>query len=515
VSSHARDAQLPETPERRRDVLLALLAAVVVLAGLQFTTPNLIGNDSYFHIRYAKVIREAGVRGFPPPFPWLPLTILAPDRYADHHMLFHLWLVPFTLGDLRIGGKLAGLAGAAAFVATFVWFLRRHGVGLVALALLALAASSADLLFRVNMTRVQALSLVCLLGGFHCALRERVWALVALGCVYAWLYDGFPLLFVAIAATVGATWICERRLPLAIVAAAFGGVVAGLVVTPYFPEYFRFIVHHFGDKLLPGNESVRIGREWFPYDPASLLANALPAMCYVAFGVSVLTERGVRRDRDALAALAVAVVFLALMLRSKRFIEYFAPTATLFVALAAWRDIAAWPRARRVALTALLAAVAAANVGGVGWMLRQKRNENPHDRYAAAARYVRATAPAGAMVCTTDWDDFPWLYFDDVESTYLVGLDPTYLLDRDRDTYWRWVDASDGRLVPPSRVFRDVLPCAYVLSDREHTGFLDNAAADPGLEQVLADDQMVLYRVQRDRPPSVYPKDVDGGANAG
>jgi len=53
-------------------------------------------------------------------------------------------------------GKLAGLAGAVTFVATFVWFLRRHGVGLVALALLALAASSADLLFRVNMTRVQA-----------------------------------------------------------------------------------------------------------------------------------------------------------------------------------------------------------------------------------------------------------------------------------------------------------------------------------------------------------------------
>ena len=123
MSSHARDAQLPESPERRRDVLLAFLAAVVVLAGLQFTTPNLIGNDSYFHIRYAKVIREAGVRGFPPPFPWLPLTILAPDRYADHHMLFHLWLVPFTLGDLRIGGKLAGLAGAVTFVATFVWLV--------------------------------------------------------------------------------------------------------------------------------------------------------------------------------------------------------------------------------------------------------------------------------------------------------------------------------------------------------------------------------------------------------
>jgi hypothetical protein len=489
-------------------LLLPLVVAAVVLAALQFATPNLIGNDSYFHVRYAQVIREAGVRGFPPPFPWLPLTILAPDRYADHHMLFHIWLVPFTFGDLRLGGKLAGLAGAVAFVATFLWFLRRQDVGLLALAVLALGASSADLLFRLNMTRVQALSLVCLLAGFHCALRERLLALALVGCVYAWLYDGFPLLFLPVAATLAATWICERRVPIGIVAAAAAGVLAGLICTPYFPESFRFIVHHFGDKLLPG-ESVRIGREWFPYDPASLFANALPAMLYVAFGASVLAEHGIRRDRPALAALAVTLVFLALMLRSKRFIEYFAPTATVFVALAGWRVVAAWPRARRLLLVGVLAVVAAANVGGVGWTLRQKRDETPHDRYAAAARYVAHAAPPGAMLCTTDWDDFPWLYFHDVESTYLVGLDPTYFLDRFRDAYWSWVDVAAGRVDKPSRVLGKTLPCAYVLSDREHVAFLEHAADDPGLEQVLADDHMVLYRVIRDGPPPLYPTTVE------
>ena len=454
------------------------------------------------------MIRAAGVRGFPPAFPWLPLTILAPDRYADHHMLFHLWLVPFTLGDLRVGGKLAGVAGAVAFVAMFLWVLRRHGVALLGTATLALLASSADLLFRLNMTRVQALSLVCLLAGFHCALRERLLALAAVGCVYAWLYDGFPLLLLPVVASVAATWICERRLRPAVVAAAAGGILVGLVCTPYFPEYFRFILHHFGDKLVPG-ETVRVGREWFPYEPAELMANALPAMLFVAFGASVLAERGIRRERDALAALLVALVFLALTLRSKRFIEYFAPAATLFVALAGWRAIAAWPRARRLALTGVLAAVAAANIGGVGWTLLRKRDETPHDLYAAAARYVVREAPPGAMLCTTDWDDFPWLYFHDVESTYLVGLDPTYLLDRYHDAYWRWVDAADGRVPEPSRVFGGRLPCAYVLSDRLHAAFLENAARDPGLEEVLADEHMVLYRVKRDGPPPLYPSTID------
>ncbi len=490
--------------EGPRVTLLAFVGAVLVLGGLQFVTPNLIGNDSYFHIRYAEVIRHGGLRGFPPPFPWLPLTILAPDRYADHHMLFHLWLVPFTLGDLRLGGKLAGLAGAVAFVAVFVWFLRRHQVGLVGLSILALGAASADLLFRLNMTRVQALSLVCLLAGFHCALTDRRLALALVGCVYAWLYDGFPLLFLPVAATVAATWICDGRLRLGILAAAAGGVLVGLVCTPYFPAYVSFIFHHFGDKLLPG-APLRVGREWFPYDPAELLANALPAMLYVAFGVSVLAERGVRRDARALAALLVALVFLVLTLRSKRFIEYFAPTATVFVALVGWRTIAAWSRPRRMVIAAVLAVVAAANVGGVGWTLLKKRDETPHDRYAAAARYVAHSAPPGAMLCTTDWDDFPWLFFHDVESTYLVGLDPTYLHDRFPDAYGRWVEASEGRITEPSRVFRDELPCAYVLSDRDHATFLQRAEQDPGLEQVLADDRMVLYRVRRPGAAPTYP----------
>lgn len=498
------DGAVKQPDEPLREVVFAVAAAIAVLTALQFVTPNLIGVDSYFHIRYAAIIREAGLRGFPPPFPWLPLTILAPDRYADHHMLYHLWLVPFTLGDLRIGGKVAAIVGAASFVVVFAWFLRREGVGLVALAMLALGAASADQLFRLSMTRVQALSLVCLLAAFHCALHDRRVALAIVACAYAWLYDGFPLLFLPVGATVVATSICAGRARLGIVVAACAGVLVGLVCTPYFPEYFRFIIHHFGDKLVPG-EALRVGSEWFPYDPAELLANCLPSMLFVAFGASVLAERGIRRDATALAAFILAAVFLALTLRSKRFIEYFAPAATLFVALAAWRTVAAWPAARRATVVAVLAAVAAANVAGVGWTMMKKRDATPHNRYAAAARYVAEVAPRGAMLCSTDWDDFPWLYFYNVESTYLVGLDPTYFRDRYRDAYWRWVDVGDGRVERPSRVLGELLPCAYVVSDRDHAAFLENADRDPGLELVLSDDRMVLYRVRRDGPPPVYP----------
>jgi hypothetical protein len=197
------------------------------------------------------------------------------------------------------------------------------------------------------------------------------------------------------------------------------------------------------------------------------------------------------------------------MLRSQRFVEYFAPTAAFFVALAGGRYVTTLSITQRRLLVALLVVVTIANVVGVGSMLARRGKKTPYDRYAPAAELVAREAPPGAMLCSTDWDDFPWMYFYNVQSTYLIGLDPTYLRNRFRDAYWDWVDASLGRVPRPSDVFGAKLPCAYVMSDRDHGGFLDLAAKDPGLEEVLANDRVVLYRVRRDGPPPVYPATLD------
>jgi len=63
----------------------------------------------------AQLIRTAG---WLPGFRWLPLTILSPSGYYDHHFLYHVLLAPFAWGDpstpsgaaaLALGGKLASI----------------------------------------------------------------------------------------------------------------------------------------------------------------------------------------------------------------------------------------------------------------------------------------------------------------------------------------------------------------------------------------------------------------------
>src|SRR5512143_209525 len=100
-----------------------LLAGLLAL--IQFGSPAPVGVDGYYHLRMALLMR---VQGWLPAFPWLPLTILSPASYYDHHFLFHLLLVPFAWGDpssggaaaLALGGKIASLL-LASLACMAVW----------------------------------------------------------------------------------------------------------------------------------------------------------------------------------------------------------------------------------------------------------------------------------------------------------------------------------------------------------------------------------------------------------
>jgi hypothetical protein len=67
----------------------------------------------------------------------------------------------------------------------------------------------------------------------------------------------------------------------------------------------------------------------------------------------------------------------------------------------------------------------------------------------------------------------------------------------DAAMYRLWQDITRGRVAEPSQFIADTFGGAYVLTDLDHTSFLNEAAADPGLEEVHRDDDAVIFRVLR------------------
>ena len=501
---------------RRRILTGAILFAVffAYMAVVQFASPDMPDNDGYYHIKLAYLMRTESLR---PAFPWLPLTILNPREFYDHHFLFHVALIPFTFGDLRLGAKWASvLFSSIAFL--LVWrLLDRQRVPYAPLWSLGLLAVSEAFIYRMSITRAQSLSLAVLVLGLDILFTRKYKWLVPLAFVYVWMYDAFPLLLLVVGLYTLAVLLIERRLevrPLLFTAAGMG---LGLIINPYFPYNIIFNIRHLIPKLTE-TTATNVGNEWYPYTTGQILKNSPLALVTFLLGTLALGMHEKRMDTRTATTFFVAILFGFMLFQARRFIEYFPPFALIFTALACAPLLAqpegiaektespsarrtffsqwtATPRRQWIASGVMILIL----VPGIFYTGRaaqaSQRKSQPYGLYAQASAWLKANTPPGSRVFQTDWDDFPRLFFYNSQNTYLVGLDPTYMQLYDPQLYDLWVKITNGGIERPSLYIYPRFGADYVVTDLNHTDFIRRADADPGLKQVFRDSQSAIYQV--------------------
>ena len=494
----------------RRATLLTGAAVFLLSVGLfalvQWATPGIVGNDGYYHIKMAQLIRQEGLK---PAFEALPYTILNAADYYDHHLLFHLFLVPFAGVDpatdggaaLTQGAKMATVLLPALAIVAVWWLLRGQRVPYAAAWSLGLFAVSEAFLYRMSMARAQSGAVIILALAVHWLLTGRHKWLAPLGFVFVWFYNAFPLLLVVAGVYVVAVMMLERRVAWAALVYPLLGIALGVVVNPYFPENVVFIAGHLLPKV--GESAVPVGNEWSPYESWTLVQNSGAALAAVLLGALALGWREERIDLATLVGLGLAGVFGLMLFRSRRFVEYFPAFALIFLAFASAPLVRGWlaqpaagRRWRRLAPAAaalVLAALLALTVRDARALVAGNK---PGDLYADAMLWLREEAPPSATVFQTDWDDFTRQFFYAPHLRYINGLDPTFMQLHDETLYNEWVDITRGRVVAPGATIRDRFGAAFVFSDLNHDAFLDQAAADPALQEVYRDEYAVIFAVR-------------------
>lgn len=471
------------------------LVSFAVLTTLVFATPGFLGTDDYYHARIATQIIEQ--RHLALDFPWLPKTILSPERFVDHHLLYHLYIAPWTYLAGIAGAKAATVTIAAAiFVAVWV-LLKRIGTHWPVLWTLALFGLSTPFLYRMLMIRTQGASLLLLIVALHLMFQRRYRWLATLAFAYTWLYDGFILLLGFAVLYVAGQWIAERRFDWRPAAYCAMGTTLGLVINPYFPRNIVFILEHLGAKV-DFESGVRIGNEWYPYTTGVLLSNSAGALLALAAGFLRPTFNGRQRDRVENTLLFVALLTLFMVFRSRRFIEYFPAFALLFCA-ASWRRESLSPvlprfpsifaRGGTIVTLLMLATTTVSDT------YRSVQNATTIDRFAGASSWLQAHTPPGTLVFQTDWDDFTRLFYYNTANTYLVGLDPTYLERADPVLWGQWVSITNGEVEHPSAIIQSVFGASYVVSDRGHEAFENQASADPNMKLVYQDEYSYIWHI--------------------
>jgi len=502
-------------PARRiQGVVFGIVLFLLFFAGMaaiQFASPDMPDNDGFYHIKLAWLMRTEGLK---PAFGWLPLSILNPDEFYDHHFLFHVALIPFTFGDLRLGAKWAAVTFASlAFLS--VWLLlHRQRVPLAWLWAIGLLGISDAFLFRMSITRAQSLSLGFLALAGLWLLEGRYRWLGVLAFLYVWMYDAFPLIGALAFLYFVAVVLVERRLefrPLVFVAL---GIALGMVINPYFPDNIKFFLDHVAPKLADAT-ATSVGNEWYPYETSQILENSFPALVAFAGGALALGLSARKMDVRTAFAFLAALLFGLMLFQARRFVEYFPPFALIFAAFA-WSPLLADPQAGSRQAQAFLSSgtwrayapicslallVTAAIVKSIPVAQERLRESKPYSLYAGASLWLMQNTPEGERVFQTDWDDFPRLFYFNTHNTYLVGLDPTYMQLYDEKLYSIWVQVTRGNVARPSKVIASRFGARFVHSDLEHEGFLSQASDDPGLKEVYRDDQAVIFEVVG--PPAI------------
>ena len=486
---------------RRAALAGAVAWGALVFAFLQWSTPHLVDRDSLYHARYAQLLPE---RGLSREFAWTQESVWR-DAFSDKEFLFHVLLAPFCRGeDPAPGAKVAAWLMGVGLLATLAWVLSKNGIRAAWFWVFLVPALGNHFLFRMQEVRPAILSVILLLAGVHCLLNSRWRALAVVGFVYSWTYTAPHLLVVFAVVDSLARWADERRFEWRGLAFAAGGVAAGLVIHPYFPNDLRLwwvmnvqIVARAWD--LGGDPVVRLGREFESVSPRSLVVSStLVLLCFLGTFLAGAFRGGALSARTRRLVAFMLGTFVMYLL-SGRFVEYFAPLALLAAASAA-DDL--WPKdawtTRRIILGHAVALLA------IGLSVRSVLDtrgspENPltlrgypAPDLVGAAKWMKSNIPPGEKVIHLDWGDFPQMFYYDPSHRYLVGLDPMFLYVRNPGRLKLLEDIKWGR--------RPLDPAA--LSEAFESKWLvlrplrRPAAEDAGLTPAFEDSGGSVYRLR-------------------
>ncbi len=545
ISPKLSNALNSETATRGVQLGAGAIIIGLIFWKLQFATDAICCGDfdGYYHVKWSRMLWEGlRNRSFPPIFTWLPLTTLNPNQYVDHHFLFHIFQIPFTFGDGRLGAKIASVIFASVAVLSCYWLLIHHQIRYVLVWLVALLACSAPFLYRMNMAKAPPFAIIYLIAGIYLLFKKKYWLLAPLAFIFTLTYDMFVLLILAVFIWVAVIGWTERRFEWRPIVWVLAGTAAGFIINPYFPKNLQLFYQHLKIKLVPSEFSTKVGQEWYPYNSWEFIGNSLVACIAMIVGYIAFDPADRKRAAHPLFFLIFSTALMVMTARWKRIAEYWPPFAVLFSAFALQPLLVGVRSALtglptdvreelqpfldrhehgpppitddRVEFVRIIGAAFIAILLGLvlSFNLRATatdiKNSEPHDYYRAGVVWMRANVTPAQIVFNTDWDDFPRLFYYDPSHNYVSGLDPTYLFDKDPTLSKLYDRITLGEEEDPGPLIRDRFGARFVFTDNGHDKFFNNAIESGWFDIVYEDTECTILRIREEKgePPPELPE---------
>jgi hypothetical protein len=534
-------------------LLFGFFAIILLMILLQFRTQAICCGDwdGYYHIRWSSMLWE-NFKNFQwlPEFKWLPLTVLGPTTYADHHFVFHLLQIPFLwFFETEMAAKVATVFYGSLAIFSVYWLIFHYKLNYMLIWLGALLTCANPFFYRMNMGKAPPLTIIySILGIYLLFERKYIW-LLPLMFIFVWTYSLFPILFIAAVIWAAIIGWNERKLEWQPVVYTFAGMVLGNVINPYFPANLLLFAEHFWTKFKVGDFAVAVGGEWYPYTSLEILTHFPIAIIAMLIGYVLFSPKGGKLPEKSTFFLTFVTILLVSQFRSKRFAEYFPPFAILFAAFS-WKEFIApiamqlpeyfkrdleplldaqietkkeieFRHAKQI-LVGVLGFVlfvilfynfkGSAMLGQVGLISDIETNE-VHDKYKRSMTFALENIPEGERIFNCNWDDFPKMFYYDQKHTYVYGLDPNYLYTRNPELYKQIGDITSGKTEEAGKVIREQFGSNWIFTDaKENADMVAKCLESGWCETAYEDDEGIFLKIRAEKgeaPSEADPGDED------
>ncbi|HLD21364.1 MAG TPA: hypothetical protein VJB65_00520 [Patescibacteria group bacterium] len=507
------------------------VVCIFIIAACAFTfwtaAPTFVDPDSFYHLKLAELMGKR--RGPITNFPWLTYTTLS-HAYVDHHLLYHIFLIPFiVLFGSFFGMKMATIILAASTVTLFYILLRSVHVRYAFLFSLLLLCTY-GFSFRMGLSKAPSVGFLFLVGGFFFAIHTQYRLLLLLSFFFVWAYGGFILLpimmgmyslfaFLEIITKQKKITVTKQQVVtcLAPFLAAFVGTLFGLLIHPSFPQHFLFYwqqIIQIG--LVNYQETIGVGGEWYPTALSDLVTSSilLTTLLLISIPLFILTIK--KQPIYTQVACMMTIIFFLFTVKSQRYIEYYVPWGFLFSALslhgsgilyALPKKIMAISRSVQHPLYHVTIVFSIACIGFLvpTIMIKDAKRLSqalqggiPFERFSAAGMWLREHSTKGDIVLHNDWDEFPILFYRSARNRYIVGLDPTFMYTYDKELYWKWVHITTGEQTEQLfEMIQNDFHARFVFVDRDHTSMYQNLINDGRFIIAYEDSEATIFRVPR------------------
>ena len=512
-------------------LVFGFFAVFLLMTLLQFSTNAICCGDwdGYYHIGWSNQLWQSFKGGhWLPEFKWLPLTVLSPAKYADHHFLFHLLQIPFLwFFEPVTAAKVAAVFYGSLAIFSVYWLLFKYNVDYLLLWFFAILTCANPFFYRMNMAKAPPLTIIFSVVGIYLLFeRKYVW-LLPLMFAFVWTYSLFPLLWIAAFIWTAIIAWNERRFEWRPLAFTTGGMVLGNVINPYFPTNLLLFWEHFITKVKIGTDfAVPVGGEWYPYSGQQLLTHFPIALIAMLTGYILFRPLINKLPEKATFFLCFVTILLMSQFRSIRFAEYFPPFAILFAAFS-WQAFLVTDKPKlpedfqreiepfldkekpteKQELYGILKQAAVWFIGIVlvvlmyhnfrgvkigsfeqeGLITSIKNNEDT-DRYKRATEWMKENIPEGERIFNCNWDDFPKLFFFDTKHSYVYGLDPNYLYSENPELYKLLNDITSGKTEDAAPVIREKFGSKYVFADAKENDDMFAKMLESGWAEIAYED---------------------------